>query len=227
MASTMNQTSVIGPKNWATCCGAARLHGEQQPTRMTIVIGSTASLHARRDELQAFHRRQHGDGRSDHRIAVEEGGADHAEHQDQRCAALGHRLAERHQREGAALALVVGVEQHDHVLERDDQQQRPGRSATGCRARPRGPTRHALGGRHRLAQRVEGAGADVAVDDADRAKRQGPELLVGMPVLGAVGGGCLCHRRRLLDPATLLEWVGRGLYTPLRAWRKPDAGGRL
>ena len=57
---------------------------------------------------------------------------------------------------------------------------------------------------HGLAQRIERAGADVAIDDADRSKRQGPELLVGVPILGAVGGGCLCHWRRLLGSATLL-----------------------
>ena len=72
-------------------------------------------------------------------------------------------------------------------------------------------------GGHRLAQRVERAGADVAVDDTDGAERQRPELPVpGVAVLGAVRrGGRLCHAGRYL------EWCargaegqgGRGLYT--------------
>jgi hypothetical protein len=68
-------------------------------------------FHLRRDQLEAFHRGEHRDGGCDHGIAVEERGAHHAQHQDQRVAALCHRLAECHQRERAALALVVGVEQ--------------------------------------------------------------------------------------------------------------------
>ena len=224
MASTTNQTSMTGPKNWATAavprdCAANSGQKDDHRDRQHRI------LHARGDELQAFHRRQHRDGRGDHRIAIEEGGADHAEHQEQRRAALGHRLAERHQRKGAALALVVGVEQHDHILERDDQQQRPGHQRQDAEHGVRARRAMALGGRHRLAQRIEGAGADVAVDDADRSKRQGPELLVGVPVLGAVGGGCLCHWRRLLESGHAAGWVGwRRLIHPPSRQRKPARG---
>ena len=45
MASTMNQTSVMGPKNWATAA-VPRDCTANKPTRMAIVIGSTASLSA-------------------------------------------------------------------------------------------------------------------------------------------------------------------------------------
>ena len=60
---------------------------------------------------------------------------------------------------------------------------------------PGNRVRPATGGLHGLAQGVQRAGADVAEDDADRAKRQGPDVPVacGLPFFGAVGGGGLCH----------------------------------
>jgi hypothetical protein len=83
----------------------------------------------------------------------------------------GKALRQRHQRERAALALVVGAQQDENVFECDDDDQRPqdhrknaehvGRAAAGC-----------IDG---LAQRVERARADVAIDNTDAADRQGEE----------------------------------------------------
>ena len=125
---------------------------------------------------------------------------------------------ERHQRKRPALALVVGVEQDQHVLERDDEQQRPGhqREDAEHRLRPRRAVlRRSL---HGLLQSVEGRGADVAVDDADGAQRQRPEVLVlgaGPGVGTGRRGRLLSHIWQLLDccRAQDARANGRGLYT--------------
>ena len=88
-------------------------------------------------------------------------------------------LRQRHQRQRAALALVVGAQQDDDVFERDDDDQRPQDQRQHAEHAPRG--RRAVGADrsdHRFAQGVERAGADVAVDDADAAERQQPEVAV-------------------------------------------------
>jgi hypothetical protein len=145
-----------------------RKHRQVQQSHEVELRGDALQLRSR--QLETLHRRQHRDRRRDHRIAIEEGGAGHPQHQEQRRAPLCHRLAERHQREGAALALVVGVEQHQHVLERDDQQQRPRHQRQDAEHRFRA-RRAVVGSRlHRLAQRVQRGGADVPIDDADRAQ---------------------------------------------------------
>ena len=85
------------------------------------------------------------------------------------CRASAHQ---RQQREDAALAVVVGPHDEDQVLDRDDDDQRPedqrqhaedvGRASTAMRVRAV----------EALAQRVQRAGADVAVDDAERREDQ-------------------------------------------------------
>ena len=89
-------------------------------------------------------------------------------------------LRQRHQRQRAALAVVVGAQQDHDVFERDDDDQRPEDQRQD--AEHRLARRRAAGadrGQHRLAKRVERAGADVAVDDADAAERQRPEAGCG------------------------------------------------
>ena len=83
-------------------------------------------------------------------------------------------LGERHQRQDAAFALVVGLHQEQHVFRRDDDQQRPDDE--------RDDADHLVGAEARAfelaergLQRVEGARADVAEHDADRAEREDPE----------------------------------------------------
>ena len=89
-------------------------------------------------------------------------------------------LRQRHQRQRAALALVVGAQQDDDVFERDDDDQRPEDQRQHAEHRVAG--RRAVGadrGDHRFAEGVERARADVAVDDADAAERQQPEAVAG------------------------------------------------
>ncbi|MCY1377042.1 hypothetical protein D9M69_645850 [compost metagenome] len=127
-------------------------------------------LEVRRHHLQAFDRRQHRDGRRDHAVAVEERSAEDADDQQQLAQPrlVGHGLGgQREHRDQAALAFVVGA-QHEHdVLDGDDDRE--------------GPEEHrqdavdVLHGERHMAvtedflDRIENAGADVAIDDADGA----------------------------------------------------------
>ena len=86
--------------------------------------------------------------------------------------------AQRHQGQRAALAVVVGAQQDEDVFQRDDDDQRPQDQRHDAEHDvPRGIRRPPLppAAMHGLAQRVERAGADVAVNDADAADRQAPE----------------------------------------------------
>ena len=86
-------------------------------------------------------------------------------------------LGQRHQREGAALAVVVGAQDEDHVLERHDDDQRPQDQGDHpehhLAGQGAGPA--AGGGGEAFLEGIERAGADVAVDHADGAEGQGPE----------------------------------------------------
>ena len=62
-----------------------------------------------------------------------------------------------------------------------------------------GVGRSPAGGNHRLAQRVERAGADVAVDDADAAEHQGLEAGGGMRFAMPIGRGRFRRGDRKLD----------------------------
>jgi hypothetical protein len=101
-------------------------------------------------------------------------------------------LGQRHQRQRPAFAAIVRSHQYDDVLDADDQNQRPddqrqyaeddGLVGRNIRAAARC--------QHRFAQGVEGARADVAVNDADRAEGQRPECALRVRLrLRAVGGG--------------------------------------
>ena len=145
----------------------------------------------RRDEFQPLDRREDGDRRRDGGIAVEERGAGDAEGEDDPGAPPDRALGQGKQRERAAFAVVVGAEDEHHVLERDDEDERPDEQRDDADdlglGQPVAPGRP-----ERLAKRVERAGADVAVDDPDRAEDERPET--GWVGLGGIGGG-LHHRR--------------------------------
>ena len=103
-------------------------------------------------------------------VAVEQGGAGHAEH-DVEVAPARRDLAaardQRHQGEHAALAAIVGAHHDDDVFQGDDDDQRPGDQ--------RQDAEHVLGRRlqpgelaEALLDGVERAGADVAEHHAER-----------------------------------------------------------
>src|SRR5579863_2851793 len=151
----------------------------------------------RRVHLDALDRAQHGDGRGDDAVAVEQRGAHQADdhHYGVPPALPGAlRADQRQQCEDAALAVIVGTHDEDRVLDRDDDDQRPedqrdhtehrfGRDGA-CGAR-------GLGGG---VERIEGAGADVAEYDAHAGNGSpgGAPRLAWAREIGWCGG---THRR--------------------------------
>ena len=115
-----------------------RLHGEQHEQddrRRRQHIG----LQARRDLLDALERRQHRDRRRDRAVAVNQRGAEQADGHDDRPLML-LDAEQRHQRDDAALAVVVDPHGEIDVFDGgdeeegpQDQRQRPERAAgSGC-----------------------------------------------------------------------------------------------
>ena len=84
--------------------------------------------------------------------------------------ARGDALRQRHQRQDAALAAVVGAHDQRHVFDRHDQHQRPEDQRQDAQDLRRVIGTSAKSARLAL-KRVERAGADVAIDDA-QAPRQ-------------------------------------------------------
>jgi hypothetical protein len=87
-------------------------------------------------------------------------------------------LGECHEGEGAALAVVVGPQDQDHVLEGDDDDQRPQdqRDHPDHHLAGQGTSPGMAGrGGEALFEGVKRAGADVAVHDTDGTEGQGPE----------------------------------------------------
>ena len=169
---------------------AAALHPEE-PDDDRHGHGDDVAVELRRHELEPLERRKDRDRRRDRGVAVEERGPEHAEHEEERRPPPDRALGEREQRQRAALAVVVGPEDQPDVLEGDDEDQRPDQH--------RGDADHlrldepvAAGRVQRLAHGVERAGADVAVDDADRAESERPES-GSVPVgLDRCGGAHAC-----------------------------------
>jgi hypothetical protein len=58
----------------------------------------------------------------DHRIAIEQRGADHTEQYDREAFSSERTTGESHQSQGAALAVIVGAEQDDHVFNCGDEE---------------------------------------------------------------------------------------------------------
>ena len=170
---------------------AARLHGKEQKQdhhRDRHHIGRER----RRHQLQPFDRRENRQSRRDDRIADEQGGARDPEEKQPVGALAGIFHQQRQQRQRAALAIVVGAQQEQHVFQGDDDRQRPDHQrdqADDFQAR------HAVSGdrAQRFTKRIKRAGADIAIDNADRAKGESqklPYFLVARP-------GLSCRMRHL------------------------------
>ena len=135
-----------------------------------------------RGGFEAFDRGEDRDRRRDQAVAIEqrqagdrEGGDEPAERRRPGHGARG----EGSQREHPALAAIVGAQDEDDVLHGDDQDQRPEderkHAQHGGLAQVQSP-----GVAEGLAHGVERAGADVAVDHAQRGERERAQ--VAMPV---------------------------------------------
>ncbi len=137
-------------------------------------------LERRGADLKPFDRRKNGDGGGQHGIAVEQRGAENAQQQDHalptRPAPDGRR-GQREKRHDAALALIVGSHDQDHVFQRDDDHQRPENRRNSAQdvLRVQG---NAVIGVERLLGRIQRARADVAVYDAERRQRQAGDWLL-------------------------------------------------
>ena len=168
---------------------AVALDQRRDPTRMTTVIGTTYALEQRRRDLEPLDRAEDGDRRRDHAVAVEQRGAEDAEQRRAPTSAARRPFAggreQRGQREDAAFALVVGAHDDGDVLDRDDEQQRVDdqrQHAEDVLVR----RRHGVRAEEALAHRVERAGADVAVDDAERRERERKQCAVSTGARAAV-----------------------------------------
>ena len=136
----------------------------------------------RRGDLQPFDGAEHRNGRRDHAVAVEERGAEEPQQHQHRPLrhVAGTGRQQRGERQDATFAVVIGAHHDGDVLHRDHEDQRVdderehaedvfGRGGDAVR-----PV-------EALAQGVERAGADVAIDDADSADGKRKQSLVRRP----------------------------------------------
>ena len=112
------------PEERGDACRSSRLHHEQSDDdahrdRQDIW------LKGGRYDLETLDRREHRYGRGNHRIPVEQRGTDHREDGNEAQPRSHHPLRQCHERQGATLALVVGIQQDDDILHRHDEDQRP------------------------------------------------------------------------------------------------------
>jgi hypothetical protein len=134
-------------------------------------------MECRRDDLETFDRRQDRQRRRDHRIAEKQRGAENADQQQDAAALFRNGLDhQRQERQRAAFAVIVRLQQKNDVFERDDDRQCPEEQrdqADNCE------TLDVLimGDRTQgFAKGIKRARADIAVDDSDRADRERQEL---------------------------------------------------
>jgi hypothetical protein len=85
-------------------------------------------------------------------------------------------VPERHQGEDRPHALVVGAEDDADALDADERDQRPEDEGEDPKGVFRGERESVLGGREGLAKSMERTRADVALDDAQRAKGEDGQL---------------------------------------------------
>ena len=140
---------------------------------------------ARNGDAEAFDRRKHADRRRDHAVADEKARARHQRPEQHAHATVGAVVQEAVEREHAALAVVLGAQDKERVLDRDHQRQRPDRERDGAeRILWRAPP----GGVEDLFHRIERRRSDRAEHDPERAERQRPEAAVRRVIAGFLGG---------------------------------------
>ena len=178
--SVANQRSITGPKI-EPMLAVPRRCTANSPTRIAIVngttygrkIGVTISSPSTALSTEIAGR--------DHAVAVEQRGAEQADEHEHPAIAPRRRRRRRHERgegDDPALAAVVRPHDEDEVLDRDDDDERPDEQ----REQPEDVLRrgrHAVRAMQRLPHRVERAGADVAVHDAERGERDAPDSAAG------------------------------------------------
>src|SRR6185312_13456569 len=170
-------------------------------------------------------------------VAVEERGAEDdggAERAGAPAAVVAQaRRHQRQEREDAAFAVVVGAHDEADVLDADDERERPEDEREEAED-VGGARRHAVLGADALLERVEGAGADVAEDDAESAERQ--RRRAGT-LAGAQPGCGRGHRRSInrchksggpsVGPMETLEGTMSNAATKMSLGHNQSTGGRL
>jgi hypothetical protein len=127
-------------------------------------------LRLRCDDFQTFNGAQYRDRRSDNAIAIEQRCSNQSQ-RDYDLSAHRVRIAplllknQRQQRENSALAVVVRPHDEDDVLDADDDYQRPDDQRENA-VDVVGGWLDSVFELEAFAQRVEGTGTDVPVDDA-------------------------------------------------------------
>ena len=124
--------------------------------------------------LQTLDRREDRDRGRDQAVAVEEGKAGDRQRVDETAECRGvwqGARGEGAERQHPTLAAIVGAQDEDDVLERDDEDQRPEDEREDAQHGGLAQVQ-ATGMAEGLAHRVERAGADVAVDHPDRSERE-------------------------------------------------------
>src|SRR5437773_424472 len=163
----------------------------------------------RRGDLQSLHRSEHGDSGRDDAVAIQERGAEETD-DDQpsppplvvHAALLAQEQCEK--RQNSALAAVIRPQNEDDVFDTDDQDQSP--------QEQREDSINALLGRlqpvraaEALAEGIQRAGSDVAVNDSQRRQRKKRQSFSGwvlLDMLSLRSGGRLKTRRDGRDGTT-------------------------
>ena len=212
-ALTAKNVTMIG-LNRAATRAVPRLCAANRRTRMTTVAGRTYVREIGVELLQSFESGEDGNRRRDHRVSRKQRRPGDAKQKSDRRPLPKRALRQRHQGQDAALALVVGLHQEQHIFRGDDNQQRPDDQGNDADDLGRAE-RAALELAERRLQRVERARADIAENDADRAERKHPEMsrrnASGRP-----------RRHRLAAGRRPSKWVGTCVK---QTSRSPAAAG--
>ena len=193
-AMTTNQTEHHRSENLPDEARALLLHDEQ-PDEDGDGERHDDGRERRRIHLQAFDGAEHGDRRRDRAVAVEQGRADQADDQELGAPGAGRGIAgvqQRQQGDDAAFAAIVGTQDQQRILDRDDQDQRPQDQRGHAQNRIRGERTAVSGGlggflqarrggwcrcrhrrrrAHRMWWRPEGRWRDASLRQAWRSRR--------------------------------------------------------
>ena len=171
----------MGPKRREIRRRPARLHGEEPDEhgdgkRHDIVADR------RRRRLEALERGENRNRWRDRAVSKQQSGAEHADRDNQGLASV-LDAEQGHQRENAALAVIVGAHDDPDIFDRGDDDEGPDDQREDAeRVLRRDLTARPV---DRRLDRVERARSDVAIDDADCPEREQPELSLRMFGLAA------------------------------------------
>ena len=156
---------------------APGLNGEQEGEQHRGERNDGMTQRGRRD-TDAFHGREHADGRRDHPVAEQQSRADHQRPQQHAESAALMLVQKAVKREHAAFAVVLGAQHENRIFDRNDDRQCPNdqRDAAEHIA---GRSRHAAVRKEDLIDGVKRGGADVAIDDPDGTQGQRGETARG------------------------------------------------